>query len=1115
MIERVRCKGLLRSLTCLALLAPALFAQSLTTGDISGAVTDPSSAAVPNATVNLTNKATGASQTATTNAQGQYHFSLLPPGQYQVEVKTAGFSTSQKITQVQVGQATVVDVQLALSSASTTIEVSEAATLAQTDNANLATTFDAQQLNNLPAPGNDMTAYAFSAPGVSVSTGGGYGNFTVFGLPGVSNLFTINGTDNMDPYLNLNNSGASNLTLGSNEVQEAAVVMNGYTGQYGRQAGAQVNYVTKSGTNAFHGNAGWFYNGGIMNANDFFNNATATPRPFSVSNEWEDSLGGRIIKNKLFFFFDNEGLRYVLPSGGPIYIPSPSFASYVLNNLQTKNPAAVPFYTTAFNLYGNSSGSSRATPVNAGIDPALGCGDFTGGGFGTTQPCANVFRSTVNNLNTEWLLASKVDYNVTDKDRLYFRYNMDRGVQATGTDPINPAFNANSVQPQYGGQFGYTRVIGPTMVNQLLLSGSYYSALFGPPNINTALAAFPTTWAFTDGLYSSNNATGTSLGGQDQRYPAGRKVRQWQLIDDFSLTHGTNVIKFGVNVRRNFISTYAYGANTSGLLTFNSMTDFVNGSLDAGASTYTQAFANIGAEPLSLYTLGFYAQDEWKVKPNLTLTLTLRFDRNSNINCYASCFNELLNTFGQIAHSATTPYNTTIHMGLSNAFPSVEPIVPQPRIGFAWSVTPKTVIRGGVGFFTDLYQAVLADRLITNSPAVTTFTTTTGLVALNNPNSIFAKVGNSAAAFNSGFAGGATLAQLQATVPGFTKPAFNTIPNELYNPKFYEWNLEVQQSLTSKYLVSLNYVGNHGYDELSSTLFGNAYAPNGFQGLPTTVPDPRFGEIRELNNQSYSNYDGMVASFRWRTNANFSGQFSYTLGHALDTCSNACLEPFNLLTAPSIRYQINPLSLSSLNYGAADYDVRHTISANYIYTVPRHFHNGVLNQVLGGWTAAGTFLYHSGYPFSITDTSVRSGQISGASGIASAVVLADYLGGPGYPSCTTPNITCYSKSQFATPSAQHDWGNIPRNSFRGPGYFDTDINVNKTFTVKEKYQLLVGAYLFNVLNHANFDLPNNNIPAGNFGEIQSTVGPPTSAYGSFQGSAVSGRVIQTQIKFTF
>src|SRR5579863_9444139 len=522
-------RQLVRLLLIVAALASVLAAQTVVTGDIAGTVTDPSGASVSSARIALKSDATGEAQTATSGANGEFHFSLLRPGLYTLTITAAGFEQTVTQATVNLAQITPVKIQLGLQKQSQTVEVSEQAPLLQNENANLATTYNTLQLENLPAPGNDMTAYAFTTPGVTVSTGGGYGNFTAFGLPGVSNLFTINGTDNMDPYLNLNNSGASNLTLGANEIQEAAVVMNGYTGQYGRQAGAQVNYVTKSGTNDFHGNAGWFYNGRIMNANDFFNNATATPRPFAVSNEWEDSLGGRIIKNKLFFFFDNEGLRYVLPSGGPIYIPSPAFASYVLNNLKTTNPAAVPFYTTAFNLYANSSGSSRATPVTATTDPMLGCGDFSGGGFGPGgQPCASTFRSTVNNLNTEWLLASKVDYNITDKDRVYFRYNMDRGVQATGTDPINPAFNANSVQPSYGGQFGYTRVIGPTMVNQLNLSGSYYSALFGPPNIAAALAVFPTTWAFADGIYSSNNATGTSLGGEDQRYPQGRKVRQQQ-----------------------------------------------------------------------------------------------------------------------------------------------------------------------------------------------------------------------------------------------------------------------------------------------------------------------------------------------------------------------------------------------------------------------------------------------------------------------------------------------------------------------------------------------------------------------------------------------------------
>ncbi len=1117
----------------------ALYGQSITSGDITGTVKDPTGAIVPGATVTLKSVDTGEMRTQTVTGSGEYRFTTLKPGNYQLSVASPGLVSDTLAMAVAIGQVQTADLILKPQSSTQVVQVTETVPLLQNDNANLATTYDSVQLENLPAPGNDMTAYAFSAPGVTISTGGGYGNFSAFGLPGVANLFTINGNDNMDPYLNLNNSGASNLTLGANEISEAAVVLNGYTGQYGRQAGANVNYVTKSGTNDFHGNAAWYYNDRVLNANDWFNNSSSTARPFSVSNEWADSIGGPIKRNKLFFFFDNEGLRYVLPGGGPVYVPTTNFSNFVLNNLQTNTATAaataIPFYQQALKLYAGSSGAGRETPVAAALDPALGCGDIlTNGvpskdakgnpvpadpgaaaalaaGFGTSQPCAATFRSTVNNLNTEWLLASRVDYVVGSNDRLYFRYNMDRGVQATGTDPINSAFNANSIQPSYGGQMGWTRTIGANMVNQLLLSASYYSAIFGPPNLANALKTFPTTWAFGDGLYSN-------LGGSDNAYPQGRKVRQWQLVDDYSIIHGTHTFKFGTNIRKNFISTYAYGANTSGLFTFNSMTDFLNGNL-ANGSTYAQAFTGIGAEPLTMYSAGFYLQDEWKVRPNLTLTLAARFDRNSNIQCAGGCFNELMGQpFAQVVHSATTPYNAVIQTGLKHAFPDVEPIVVAPRVGMAWNVTHSTVLRGGFGIFSDLYQGLIADRLITNSPAVASFTTNSGTVALGDPNSAFAAVANSNGAFRSGFANGATLAQLNASVPlGFSPPNFNTVANKLYNPKYYEWNFEIQQGFANNYMLSLNYVGNRGYQELNQTLFGNAYAANGFQGLPTSAPDPRFGEIRNLNNDGWSNYNGLVAALRWRATTSFSGSFSYTWSHALDTCSNDCLEPFNALTDVSLRYQVSPLGLPGLNYGSADYDVRHSLNANYVYTVPTtYFQNGLLKSILGGWTAAGTVYFHSGYPFSIVDSSVRSKNgVKNAAGIATQSFLADALGGSINTTCSTPNVACFSPASFAAASVQNNFGNIGRNSFRGPGYFDTDLNVSKTFAVRERYKLLIGAYFFNVLNHPNFDLPVNNIANGSFGQIQSTVSAPTSAYGSFQGSAVSGRVIQTQVKFTF
>ncbi len=213
-------KQFLRVFLILSTLAALLVAQTMVTGEIAGSLTDPSGAAVGNGKVVLKSEATGASQTATTTGAGEFHFSLLRPGAYTLTITAAGFEETTQQATVNLAQITAVKIQLGLQKQNQTVTVNEQVTLTQTDNANLATTFNSLQLENLPAPGNDMTAYAFTAPGVTVSTGGGYGNFSVFGLPGVSNLFTVNGNDNMDPYLNLNNSGASNLTLGANEYRK-------------------------------------------------------------------------------------------------------------------------------------------------------------------------------------------------------------------------------------------------------------------------------------------------------------------------------------------------------------------------------------------------------------------------------------------------------------------------------------------------------------------------------------------------------------------------------------------------------------------------------------------------------------------------------------------------------------------------------------------------------------------------------------------------------------------------------------------------------------------------------------------------------------------------------
>jgi hypothetical protein len=321
-----------------------LTGQSLTTGDVVGVVTDASGAVIVKATVTLRSDDKGFSQAVPTNARGVYRFPFLSPGRYTVSTTAPGFEATTRTAAVSVGQTASVDFTLKVGSASTKVAVTADVPMLQTESADGSTVFSASQIANLPNPGSDLTSVAQTAPGAVMNTqklgAGGAGNFSTYGLPATSNLFTLDGMDENDPVFNVNITGATGLTLGLNEVQEATVVNNGYSGQYGRFAGANVNYVTKSGSNGFHGSALYWWNGRTLDANDWFNKdvppgSPVTARPFENANQYAASLGGPIQKNRSFFFVDYEGLRLILPLnyGTLTLIPSPQFQTDTLNNL--------------------------------------------------------------------------------------------------------------------------------------------------------------------------------------------------------------------------------------------------------------------------------------------------------------------------------------------------------------------------------------------------------------------------------------------------------------------------------------------------------------------------------------------------------------------------------------------------------------------------------------------------------------------------------------------------------------------------------------------------------------------------------------------------------------
>jgi Carboxypeptidase regulatory-like domain len=1142
----------------LFLLGEEAYSQGETTSAIIGQVSDRSGAAVPRATVTVTNKETGLRRSARTDDSGRFNFPQLKPGTYSVKVEAEGFE-SQKNDAVSagLGQKQTVDFIVRVAQAKESVEVTSQAAILNPENANTSTTLNARSLEDLPNPGGDLTYPLQFAAGALVNTAGssndfvggtnGFGNVEFNGLPALSNGYIVDGLETNDPLTNLNSGLSTNLVLGLNSISEVTVNTLSYTVDQGRYGASQVNYVTKSGSNQFHGNLYDLWNGSKFNAANYFTNATpGNHKPRSTVNHFGGSVGGPIVHDKLFFFFDSEWVRIALPIVTATTVPTPAFQNYVLQQLPLggtdsvtgsvyqPSPQSVPFYQKMFSLYGNTNG----TPLTV-----LGCPFDVGGAkpaiLNDGNGCANRQSVSHSSDDHEQVQTVRIDYNINEKDTTWFRFQADSGVQAAYTDSINPLFNSLSPQPLYSLAAGYTHVLSQNLVNYFNPAFSWYQSLFGPADFQKTLSAFPIVLQG-----SGANAPFTTVGGLDNTWVQGRRASRFFINDNLAWSHGGHELRFGTNTRIFRLNDYDFGQGTVPTVTYSTLPQYIYGV----ASTATKTFPTSANEPFNFLNLDLYAQDTWKVAKVLTWTFGLRDTLNSNPLNPHQHIARLSGSFNSISHDVNQPLNAAIQTRLGNVFAATPLALLQPRTAIAWQFEPKTVLRAGFGVFSDLLPGTIADVVGVNPPYVKTFqggllgTVGGTAIAPGVPSSAIDATVAASHTFSSGFPQGQlSCASAQASPATCLPPvAITAVPDgKLHAPYFMEWSLALERQLGTTGNIRAQYVGTRAVNQPYLTQV------NGYQtacaGCFSTFPyaqstDPRFGTATQFSTGANSHYNGLQMTAMKRLGNGFMGQLNYTWSRCMDTVSNGGFLQFS---AGAI---LSPLPGDlARDYGPCDYDIRHNLNTQYVYELPFNVRNRALGYALNGWQVSGTVFWHSGIPFSVLSTpySANGNGIVNGSGPQFASVVP---GVPRYEHKPIPGITQPGTVQWLNPDAfvstvdpstgacfggdspqNCQFGSLGRNALRGPNFTWSDFYLSKWFPITERLKVRFDAQFFNVVNHPNFGLPSMvlaGIPGKpttqtGFGALTYTTSPPTGLLGVGLGGDSTPRMIAFQLRLEF
>ena len=1131
-------------LTVACLLPVEALAQGETTSAIVGEVRDSTNAVVTGATVTITSQETGLKRSARTDDAGRFNFPQLKPGTYSVRVEKQGFAPRQ-IDHVTsgLGQKQTVDFTLRVARSNETVEVNSEAPIINPENANTATTLDAPALEDLPNPGGDLTYPLHFAPGALINTAGsgndfvgstnGYGNVEFNGLPALSNGYIVDGLETNDPLTNLNSGLSTNLVLGLNSISEVTVNTLSYSVDQGRYGASQINYVTKSGANQFHGNLYELWNGSLLNAADYFTNATpGNHKPRSTVNHFGGSVGGPIARDRLFFFFDSEWVRIALPIVTPTIVPTLAFQTYVLGQLPSQE---VSFYEQMFKLYGNTNGTPYAMD---------GC---------PIAVCANRQSVSHSSDDHEQVQTVRLDYNINQKDTAWVRFQADTGVQAAYTDPINPLFDAVSSQPLYSLAAGYTHVFSQNLVNYFNPAFSWYESLFGPSNLQKTLSAFPIV------LQGTGATPFTPIGGLDNTWVQGRRASRFFINDNLAWSRGAHELRLGTNTRIFRLNDYDFEEGTVPTVTYANLSQFIDGV----ANTASETFPSNVNEPFNFLNLDLYAQDTWKVTHTLTWTFGVRDTFNSNPLNPHNQVARLRGAFSSVSHDVSQPLNEAIQTHLGNLFSSTPLAILQPRTALAWQFEPNSVLRTGFGIFSDILPGTVADLIGTNPPYDKTFqggqlgSVGGTAIAPGAPNSAVDATVAANQSFSLGFPQGwYSCASPKAKPPTCLPPvAMTAVPDgKLHAPYFMEWSLGVEHQFGTTASAKAQYVGTRAVNQPYSTQV-NGYqtvCQGCFAPFPTQPSDARFGAVTQFATGANSHYNGLQLTAMKRLAHGLQGQMNYTFSRCMDTVSNGGFLSFS---AGGI---LSPLPGElARDYGPCDYDIRHNLNAQYVYQLPVRVHSHSLGYALNGWQLSGTMFWHSGVPFSVLSTPYSAngdGIVQGSGPQFASLVpgvnpYCRHCNLPATPQgtiqwlnpdafistvdpseqifnvnghvVTVPAGSCYG---VIVPDPQHcQFGNLGRNALRGPNFFWSDFYLTKWFPLTEHVKLRFEGQFFNVLNHPNFGLPSvvqagiPGIPStqSGFGALTYTTSPPTGLLGVGLGGDNSPRMIAFQARLEF